>query len=192
MGDKEASFAGGRAWIGSFEVGFCVNYMSRVQRRAAAGGDEEGERETFEIACRSVHMGGAAELAEPSNARLLLAHFERVGTPVMIGACASCSLHSPLAHFHSTDARVSGSAGFFLRGEHANTRLLHVISYANCALGGDMYAYTIAGVAYDEASGQVNYLVLDPHFCAPTNSPTGELSLIHKKVASHYLHSLPC
>lgn len=92
MGDKEASFAGSRSWIGSFEVGYCVGYMSRVQpqRRAGAevaGGSENGELEhTAELACRSVHLGGAAELADPSNARLLLAHFERIGTPVMIGA----------------------------------------------------------------------------------------------------------
>lgn len=82
MGDKEASFAGSRTWIGSFEVGFCVNFMSRVQQRAEDGSERTLTRE---IECRSVHMGGAAELAEPSNARLLLAHFERVGTPVMIG-----------------------------------------------------------------------------------------------------------
>lgn len=50
-----------------------------------------------------------------------------------------------------------------------------------------MYAYTIAGVAYDEASGLVNYLVLDPHFAAPANSPTGDLSLIHKKVPAGLL-----
>lgn len=77
----------------------------------------------------------------------------------------------------------------FFQIDVLHTRITYLFSYVHSALlawglGGDMYAYTIAGVAYDEASGQVSYLVLDPHFCAPANSATGELSVIHKKVGS--------
>ena len=43
--------------------------------------------------------------------------------------------------------------------------------------GGDAYAYTIAGVAYDEATGAVRYLVLDPHY-----SGASDLRSILKKV----------
>ena len=37
------------------------------------------------VQCRTMHCSNASDLADPANARLLLAHFRTHGTPVMIG-----------------------------------------------------------------------------------------------------------
>ena len=34
-------------------------------------------------------------------------------------------------------------------------------------LGGGMYAHTILGIEYNEQTGQVKYLILDPHYTGP-------------------------
>lgn len=64
IGDKPASFVGSRQWIGSQEVGYCLNKLLGVE-------------------CRTMFVSSGAELSTKS--RELLAHFETHGTPVMIG-----------------------------------------------------------------------------------------------------------
>lgn len=64
IGDKPSSFVGSRQWIGSQEVGYCLNKLLGVE-------------------CRTMFVSSGAEL--PTRSRELLAHFETHGTPVMIG-----------------------------------------------------------------------------------------------------------
>uniref|UniRef100_G3MNT2 Probable Ufm1-specific protease 2 n=1 Tax=Amblyomma maculatum TaxID=34609 RepID=G3MNT2_AMBMU len=64
IGDKPASFVGSRQWIGSQEVGYCLNKL-------------------LDVECRTMFVSSGADM--PSKSRELLAHFEKHGTPVMIG-----------------------------------------------------------------------------------------------------------
>ena len=64
VGDKPASFPHSREWIGSVEVGLVLQDMLSVQHKI-------------------LHLSSREEL--PDVARQLLHHFERWGTPVMMG-----------------------------------------------------------------------------------------------------------
>lgn len=64
IGDKPSSFVGSKQWIGSQEVGFCLNRL-------------------LDVECRTMFVSSGAEL--PTKSRELMAHFEKHGTPVMIG-----------------------------------------------------------------------------------------------------------
>lgn len=64
VGDKPASFVGSRQWIGSQEVGYCLNRLLQVESR-------------------TMFVSSGSEL--PTKSRELLAHFENHGTPIMIG-----------------------------------------------------------------------------------------------------------
>ncbi|KAK8787373.1 hypothetical protein V5799_022852 [Amblyomma americanum] len=64
IGDKPSSFVGSKQWIGSQEVGYCLNKLLNVE-------------------CRTMFVSSGADL--PTKSRELLAHFEKHGTPVMIG-----------------------------------------------------------------------------------------------------------
>lgn len=46
-----------------------------------------------------------------------------------------------------------------------------------CAIGGGVLAHTILGVAWSETSGQIRYLILDPHYTGAE-----DLQLITDKV----------
>ncbi|MFH4982330.1 hypothetical protein AB6A40_009039 [Gnathostoma spinigerum] len=63
-GDKSASFAGSRQWIGSLELGYCLENMLGVSYRIIA-------------------TNSGQEVTE--NARVIALHFECTGTPIMIG-----------------------------------------------------------------------------------------------------------
>lgn len=63
-GDKDAKFVGSRQWIGSMELGFCLDNMLGIQSRI-------------------INTNSGAEVAE--NVRQLALHFDNSGTPVMIG-----------------------------------------------------------------------------------------------------------
>lgn len=91
--DKPASFVGSRQWIGSFEVGYCLDHLLGVQ-------------------CRVMNVSSGAELS--SRGRELSMHFDVQGTPVMIG--------------------------------------------------GGVLAHTILGVDYNELTGDIKFLILDPHY----------------------------
>jgi hypothetical protein len=93
LGDKPKEFIGSSKWIGSMEIGFCLNEMLNVDSRI-------------------ISVSRGSELAE--KARELEYHFESEGTPIMIG--------------------------------------------------GGVLAHTIIGVDFDELTGEVNYLILDPHY----------------------------
>ncbi|XP_037277005.2 UFM1 specific peptidase 2 [Rhipicephalus microplus] len=64
IGDKPSSFVGSKQWIGSQEVGFVLNRLLGVEYR-------------------TMFVSSGAEL--PTKSRELMAHFEKHGTPVMIG-----------------------------------------------------------------------------------------------------------
>ena len=64
MGEKQSSFKGSKQWIGSQEVGICLNQQLGVDFKV--------------IFCRD-----AAELA--GKGREIAAHFQDHGTPIMIG-----------------------------------------------------------------------------------------------------------
>lgn len=64
VGDKPAAFVGSKQWIGSQEVGYCLQKLLGVESK-------------------TVFVSSGAEL--PSKARELMAHFEAQGTPIMIG-----------------------------------------------------------------------------------------------------------
>jgi len=64
IGDKQQNFVGSRQWIGSVELGFCLETMMGVGSRI--------------LSCKS-----GEELGE--HARAIIFHFENNGSPVMIG-----------------------------------------------------------------------------------------------------------
>ncbi|XP_026208927.1 inactive Ufm1-specific protease 1 [Anabas testudineus] len=66
MGDKPGSFSGSREWIGTFEASLVLDYF-------------------YDVPCKLVHIrGGGAEL-EQVAVEELRQHFERHGSPVMMG-----------------------------------------------------------------------------------------------------------
>lgn len=64
-GDKEKSFVGSHQWIGSVELGYCLENM--------AG-----------IASRLITTNSGTEVGE--NARKIAEHFQKEGSPIMIGS----------------------------------------------------------------------------------------------------------
>ncbi|XP_062513762.1 ufm1-specific protease 2-like isoform X2 [Corticium candelabrum] len=101
IGDKPAKFAGSRQWIGSSEVGMCLNTLLGV---------------TYKI----MFVSSGSELED--KGRELAIHFQTEGTPIMIG--------------------------------------------------GGVLAHTIIGVDFNERTGQVKFLILDPHYVGPDNLRT--------------------
>uniref|UniRef100_A0A8P4JZ02 UFM1-specific peptidase 1 n=1 Tax=Dicentrarchus labrax TaxID=13489 RepID=A0A8P4JZ02_DICLA len=66
MGDKPGSFSGSREWIGTFEASLVLDYF-------------------YDVPCKLVHVrGGGAEL-EHVAVEELHQHFEKHGSPVMMG-----------------------------------------------------------------------------------------------------------
>ena len=66
MGDKPGSFLGSRDWIGTFEASLVLDYF-------------------FDVPCKLVHVrGGGADLEQVAVKELHL-HFEKHGSPVMMG-----------------------------------------------------------------------------------------------------------
>ncbi|KAF3697601.1 Ufm1-specific protease 1 [Channa argus] len=66
MGDKPGSFSGSKDWIGTFEASLVLDYF-------------------YDVPCKLVHIrGGAAEL-EQVAVEELHKHFEKHGSPVMMG-----------------------------------------------------------------------------------------------------------
>ncbi|XP_064481423.1 ufm1-specific protease 2-like [Ornithodoros turicata] len=64
IGDKPSSFVGSKQWIGSMEVGYCLNNLLGVESKTLC-------------------VNAGAEMS--SRARELMAHFDTQGTPIMIG-----------------------------------------------------------------------------------------------------------
>ncbi|CAD5116275.1 DgyrCDS5182 [Dimorphilus gyrociliatus] len=93
IGDKPENFVNSRQWIGSFEVSFVIEDLLGVSSKFIS----------------SVY---GSEIA--SRARELASHFNKIGSPVMIG--------------------------------------------------GNNLAHTILGIDFNEQTGQVKFLILDPHF----------------------------
>lgn len=98
IGDKPASFVGTKDWIGSQEVGYCLQEYT---------GNES----------RFIFCNKGSQIAD--KARELSRHFDEQGTPIMIG-------------------------------------------------GGNL-AFTLLGVAHNTATGEVKFLILDPHYIGPHN-----------------------
>ncbi|XP_030017487.1 ufm1-specific protease 1 [Sphaeramia orbicularis] len=66
MGDKPGSFSGSREWIGTFEASLVLDYF-------------------YDVPCKVVHVrGGGSELEQVAVAELHQ-HFEKHGSPVMMG-----------------------------------------------------------------------------------------------------------
>ncbi|XP_034020362.1 inactive Ufm1-specific protease 1 [Thalassophryne amazonica] len=66
MGDKPASFSGSKEWIGTFEASLVLDYF-------------------YDVPCRIVHVrGGGAELEHVAVAELHQ-HFQKHGSPAMMG-----------------------------------------------------------------------------------------------------------
>lgn len=66
MGDKQGSFTGSKEWIGTFEASLVLDYF-------------------YDVPCKMVHIrGGGAEL-EQVAVEELQQHFEKHGSPVMMG-----------------------------------------------------------------------------------------------------------
>lgn len=63
-GDKDATFVGSQRWIGSIELGYCLENMAGIESRVLT-------------------TNSGTEVA--GNVRQLAFHFETYGTPVMIG-----------------------------------------------------------------------------------------------------------
>jgi hypothetical protein len=100
-GEKEKSFLGTKDWIGSQEVGGCLQTLLGVDYKV--------------LFCRDV-----AEFA--GKGREIAAHFEEHGTPIMIG--------------------------------------------------GGQLAFTILGIAYNQNTGFIRLLILDPHYCGEDDLKT--------------------
>eukprot|EP00941_MAST-03F_sp_MAST-3F-sp1_P002274 g2274.t1 len=67
LGDKKPSFVGSNQWIGSTELGYCLEKWCNVT-------------------CKFLFLSSGADF--PSKARDLVRHFDTEGTPVMIGGGA--------------------------------------------------------------------------------------------------------
>ncbi|KAH9507828.1 Ufm1-specific protease 2 [Bulinus truncatus] len=93
IGDKEQKFVGSRQWIGSFEVSYVLEHL-------------------LGVTSKFLTVNSGSELS--SAGQDLINHFQKQGTPVMIG--------------------------------------------------GGVLAHTILGVAYSELTGDINFLILDPHY----------------------------
>mmetsp|Transcript_25732 Transcript_25732/g.64620 ORF Transcript_25732/g.64620 Transcript_25732/m.64620 type:complete len:838 (-) Transcript_25732:132-2645(-) len=93
IGDKQPRFAGSREWIGAIELSLCLDAL-------------------YGVSCRVLNLRSGAEF--PQRSAELAAHFEREGTPIMIG--------------------------------------------------GGVLAYTLLAVDWNQRSGEVRYLILDPHY----------------------------
>lgn len=106
VGDKEPNFVGTSKWIGSQEVCYVLSHL-------------------FCIDSKIIFINSGGELA--NKARELIQHFNKNGTPIMIG--------------------------------------------------GGVLAHTIIGVDFDEKTGDVKFLVLDPHYVGDE-----DIGTIHKKV----------
>ncbi|XP_043285214.1 ufm1-specific protease 1 [Venturia canescens] len=68
--DKESSFAGSRMWIGSFEVCLVLD-------------------ERYEVQSKIIHVSSGKDLS--SHVPSLKLHFEKFGSPVMMGGDKDCS-----------------------------------------------------------------------------------------------------
>ncbi|XP_065669441.1 ufm1-specific protease 2 isoform X2 [Hydra vulgaris] len=64
MGDKDIKFVGSKDWIGSVEVGYCLDYF-------------------YHVTCKTLYVSSGADLA--FKGRELYTHFKEQGTPLMIG-----------------------------------------------------------------------------------------------------------
>ncbi|XP_019615787.1 PREDICTED: ufm1-specific protease 1-like isoform X1 [Branchiostoma belcheri] len=64
MQDKPASFAGSKDWIGSVEVGLCIDYF-------------------YDVPCKIVHINSGSEI--PDKIAELTEHYRSIGSPVMMG-----------------------------------------------------------------------------------------------------------
>ena len=88
-------------------------------------------------------LSQGSELA--TKGRELANHFETEGTPVMIGEWPN---QHPCALVNVCENLSTSSACCCC---HSTT-------------GGGVLAHTILGVAWSESSGQIRYLILDPHY----------------------------
>nr|CAD7432727.1 unnamed protein product [Timema monikensis] len=168
IGDKPSSFVGSRQWIGSTEVSFCLETMLGVSSRIlrASSGQELSE------------LGGD-----------LSVHFSTSGTPVMIditnyvswiekefllGIRTTMDYHSRsflktvLNCFDAiTCLRPHVSPLIPQSSENASAYLLDKEGdrgNKERSQGGGVLAHTILGVDYDSSSGNVRFLILDPHY----------------------------
>jgi len=91
--DKGEEFVGSRQWIGSFEVGMCLEHLLGVTSKI-------------------MFVSSGAEMS--SKGRDLMHHFQTQGTPIMIG--------------------------------------------------GGVLAHTILGVDFNDQTGDIRFLILDPHY----------------------------
>ncbi|XP_077984878.1 ufm1-specific protease 2-like isoform X2 [Glandiceps talaboti] len=70
MGDKSASFIGSKDWIGSVELGLCVDYF-------------------HDVPCKIIHIKSGDEIS--SKIPELLQHFQSIGAPIMMGGNSDSS-----------------------------------------------------------------------------------------------------
>ena len=93
MGDKEETLVDSNTWLGAFEVSLCMEHFLDIESQISF-----------------VQTGADLKFQGPR----LRNHFQKQGTPVMIG--------------------------------------------------GDVYAYTILGIDFDEDTSYIRFLILDPHY----------------------------
>lgn len=109
IGDKPEKFVGSRQWIGSTELGFCLETM-------------------FGINSRILTTNSGAEIGE--HARSLLFHFDNYGGPVMIGGGQLA--HTILGIDYNTK---SGECRYLILDPHytSNENMQTVISGGWCS-----------------------------------------------------------
>lgn len=98
LGDKPLSFLHSKEWIGAIEISLCLQHY-------------------WSIDCKILNLSSGADFAKVEICRQICQHFEKEGTPVMIG--------------------------------------------------GGVLAYTLLGISFHETRGEVQYLILDPHYTGP-------------------------
>lgn len=91
-----------------------------------------------------------------SKGRELANHFLTEGTPIMIGKME-----------------------LFLQTYKNNQTFLNLsfLNVFSCLAGGGVLAHTILGVAWSETTGDIRYLILDPHYTGAE-----DLQIITEKV----------
>ncbi|KAJ8787468.1 hypothetical protein J1605_022953 [Eschrichtius robustus] len=147
-GDKPATFVGSRQWIGSIEVQLVLNHLIGITSKILFVRNSSSDRKWF-------LSSQGSEMA--SQGRELVNHFQSEGTPVMIGKCTPVDFNAVRS--------INRQNNLFKLKLNGKLRLIYALSFhISSSIGGGVLAHTILGVAWNEITGQIKFLILDPHY----------------------------
>jgi hypothetical protein len=94
----------------------------------------------LQVQCRIIRLNSGHEIVD--HAREIATHFERDGSPIMIGSLITLSLYL---------LSVPGACLFMI-------------------IGGDVYAYTMLGMDWNSSTNELKFLILDPHYTGSSSN----------------------